>query len=119
MVHKDLFKTETPCRCGCGMDVHPDVSWILNTIRRMLGYPLYCTSGARCKTHNTKSKGVPNSAHTTGLAADVAFKDNKQKFEIVKALMSLGVTRIGINDKHEFIHFDIDESKPNPSLFSY
>lgn len=39
--------------------------------------------------------------------------------DIIVALLASGFDRIGINFKARFIHADIDNSKPHPTIFSY
>lgn len=69
---KNYFSpTETSCRCGCGLDVKPDMRKKLNEIREGYGKSISLTCGARCPTHNAAVKGAPKSAHVEGLAADM------------------------------------------------
>ena len=67
---------ESACRCGCGLGADPaHVSALLledmETIRAIIGRPLIVTSWLRCPPHNTRSRGVPNSAHLRGTAVDL------------------------------------------------
>lgn len=107
------------CKCGCGMDVTRDVKSLADMGRHICGFPWIVTSGARCEAHNIRSKGRKTSAHLKGLAVDVKFHNSYEKFKIVETLIKLGVTRIGINEKFMFVHFDIDTTKPQEVLFKY
>lgn len=109
---EDEFK----CKCGCGMDVTQEVKDLCNKARERAGIPFRITSGARCKSHNAKVGGVADSAHTKGLAVDIAFSSGSDTYKIVQSLMSLNIERIGISFPSSFIHFDIDDSKPKPTI---
>lgn len=91
----------------------------LNQARELAGVPFNITSGARCKEHNRKIGGTPNSAHTRGMAADISYPSSQAKFLIIKALMDVGFKRIGDNQKKSFIHCDIDNSLPQSVFFDY
>ena len=65
--------SEFACKCGCGF-CKPDPRLIagLEKLRTKLGdKPIIINSGCRCKTHNAKVGGAPNSLHTKGTAADI------------------------------------------------
>jgi len=54
--------------------------------------------------------GVPGSAHTHGLAADIAASAPRQRFKIIHGLIHMGFKRVLIY--RDFIHADMDETKP-------
>ena len=112
-------RKELECKC-CGQClISDDLLGRLNQAREMAGIPFIITSGYRCQNHNDKVGGKPNSAHTTGQAVDIAFKNSNQCFKILKALYDAGFKRIGINFAKSFIHCDVDCSKPQDVLFKY
>lgn len=112
-------RKELECKC-CGVClVSDDLIMRLNQAREMAGIPFIITSGYRCQKHNEEVGGVPTSAHTKGLAVDIAFKNSNQCFKIVRALYDAGFKRIGINFAKSFVHCDIDNSKPQNVLFKY
>ena len=76
-------------------------------------------SGYRTKEHNAKVGGVPNSAHTTGHAADLAWRKYSRKAQeaIVKALFDSGIVRFGL--ANGFLHIDDDETKSQFAYWSY
>ncbi len=90
---------------------------LLNELRERINKPLIITSGFRCIEYNRRIGGVPNSAHTKGLAVDIACETSTDRFYIVSFATQLGFRRIGINKR--FIHLDIDESKPKPVIWLY
>lgn len=72
MTLKNYFSaSETSCKCGCGLDVKPELRDKLNQIREGYGKPISLNCGARCPAHNASVKGAPKSAHIEGLAADM------------------------------------------------
>lgn len=120
MIHKD---STLKCACGCGYEPTKSAMWFLESLSRWYAVkfnkPMYVTSGARCYKHNATVGGVPNSAHTKGLAFDVAYFSSRECYEIVHHLYKMGVTRIGINFNKSFVHFDIDTDLPQNVLFKY
>lgn len=110
---------ELSCKCGCGMIVEKSLMEKLNKARELAGVSFVITSGARCKDHNRKVGGTPNSAHVRGMAADIAYTSSKVKFAILKGLFAAGFNRIGDNPKKSFIHCDIDATLPQDVFFDY
>ena len=117
---KNFDSSEFACKCGCGYDT-PDAELIrmLQAARDLYGKPIVITSGCRCIKHNRNVGETANSAHITGKAVDIATPTGAARYEIIKALMQAGFSRFGINFKKSFIHADIDDSKPHPTIFSY
>ena len=89
---KHFKVSEFSCKCGCGKDdIDQRVMDMAETIRQALGVPVSVNSGCRCKEHNARSKGVPNSKHLTGKAADLSCSLGSSKmFETVKKLHAEG-----------------------------
>ena len=114
---------ETECKCKCGQNnLDPLVLSIADAARNIAGIPFIVTSAARCEVHNSNVGGVDSSAHLSKdnkfcYAIDLEAKDSTARFKIVKALILCGVTRIGI--AKNFIHFDIDKTKPSQVLWLY
>lgn len=89
----------------------------LDSARELVGIPFVLTSAFRSVEHD-KSKGRSgNSAHTRGLAVDVRAATGKEKLQVVDAALKVGFKRIGIHKS--FIHLDIDDSLPNPTIWLY
>ena len=108
---------DSPDVQGSGQMMSEDLILILESIRNELGKPVIITSGYRTEAHNEKVGGKPNSSHLKGLAADIACKDSKYRFELVRELMEHGIDRIGIGNT--FIHVDIDDSKSSDVIWTY
>ena len=116
---KNYFKeSELKCKCPCGVSkFDADFQNTLNRIRHLYNKPIYITSGYRCDVHNKLVGGNLNSAHTKGLAVDIKCDNSVDRFELLKILFNVGITRIGISDK--FVHVDSDVSKPHPVTWVY
>ena len=89
----------------------------LQGCREVAGIPFKITSGYRCEAHNAKVGGVLKSAHTRGLAADIAAISSATRFKILKASILAGFVRIGIAES--FIHLDTDPDLPNHVVWPY
>ena len=117
---KNFTSEEFACKCGCGYDTpNPELVRMLQATRDLYGKSIKITSGCRCIKHNAVSGGTPNSAHIQGKAVDIATPTGADRYLLIKALLASGFDRIGINFKSRFIHADIDDSKPHPTIFSY
>jgi hypothetical protein len=58
----------------------------LEAVRALLGFPLRIDSGYRCPALNVAVRGVPDSAHLTGFAADFICPQFGVPLEIVKKI---------------------------------
>lgn len=54
--------------------------------RRLIGMPIYVSSGYRCKRLNTLVGGAPNSYHLRGRAADIYASDMEMLYAALKSL---------------------------------
>ena len=54
--------------------------------------------------------GVAGSAHTRGLAADIACRDSALRYQLLVKAWGLGFKRIGVYGTS--VHLDIDRQKP-------
>lgn len=86
-------------------------------VEAQLKRKLPVNSGYRCKKHNEELKASPTSSHTRGLADDIDCDDSPTRFLIIKFLISIGVTRIGL--ARGFLHFDIDRQKDQEVAWFY
>lgn len=103
---------------------HMDLDFVhlLDTLRDEFGEPLHINSGYRSPAHNAAVGGKPDSAHLKGLAADVRpllSPSWPKLWRLMKCAFSLGITRMGVSLKGDYIHIDIDDSLPNPRLWVY
>ena len=79
--------------------------------------PFVITSGYRCGNHNWLVGGRPDSSHKKGLAADIRAQTSSERFAIVSGLIKAGFGRIGV--AKNYIHVDIDMSKPQNVMWVY
>jgi len=77
------------------------------------------TSSFRCAKHNSDPKvgGSSTSSHLKGLAADVKCSGSPYRFYLLKALIEVGFSRIGIGE--DFIHVDLDRTKDQNVIWNY
>ena len=83
----------------------------------LAGIPFKINSAYRTPEHNDKIGGSPNSSHLKGLAVDISVTNSTQRFIVLKALLDVGFTRIGIADT--FIHVDLDKDKSQQVIWTY
>src|SRR5574343_1126050 len=82
----------------------------LDEVRHAYGKPMVVLSGYRCPAHNASVGGVDGSAHTEGIAADIACSFARDRLALVESAINNGFGRIGI--AKSFIHLDISETHP-------
>lgn len=113
---------EFECKCGCGLgyaDMQPSTITKLLKARKIAGVAFTIKSAIRCKAHNAKSGGRPNSAHLRGFAVDISAPTSQVAYKILTALLASGFTRLGYNAKLNFFHVDDDPSLPQNLFFDY
>jgi len=113
------YFTEQEFYCHCGNEheqiVEPKLILMLDIARHHANVPFKITSGYRCLQWNKSVGGVLDSAHTKGLAADIAIGDNYKRFQVLDALIRIGFQRIGLYKN--FIHCDIDLNRYHPIIW--
>jgi hypothetical protein len=109
---------EFACKCGCGADgMDPGFVKRLNAARHVAAIPFTLNSARRCEAHNKAEGGKPGSAHTLGLAADIRCSDGRQRYQVITACLAVGFHRIGVAE--EFVHVDLDKTKPPSCIWTY
>ena len=110
---------EFACKCGCGQGpeaMNEQFVLALDAARHDAGFPFWITSGFRCLEHNARVGGKPGSAHTLGLAVDLAVADSVQRMALVRVLLRY-FDRMGVGGG--FIHVDMNPDKPAGLLWVY
>lgn len=83
----EFFTFRELTRTGTGLDNVPDwesisnlrrLGCLLDCVRRIFGGPIRVNSGFRSKAVNGAVGGVPGSAHTKGLAADICAAEGSE-----------------------------------------
>lgn len=104
-------EAEMTCKCGCGRSDMDEVFMrLLNQLRSVLGKPMTVTSGFRCPAYNSRVARVERSAHTLGLAADIAAPDGAYTWRVVDLATGMAFSGIGIDrasGSHGFVHLDV------------
>ena len=122
-------KAEFDCKCdNCGGANEMDEHFIsrLQDLRDKCGFPFRITSGYRCPLHPieaAKKEAGRLSAHSTGLAADIAVRGS-EAFTLIKHATDLGFVGLGVAQKGDsrFIHLDMcspEQGFPRPYVWSY
>lgn len=115
---KNYFKLEEQwCPCCKTGKFAPDFLDKLNQARELAGIPFIINSGFRCYEHNKGVGGSSTSSHLVGCAADIRIHNGNEKYIILKALLDVGFTRIGIGET--FIHVDMDFTKKQNTIWHY
>ena len=96
-----------------GLD--PKLVEMLDRARGFAKVPFRITSGRRSPDQNQLAGGVMDSAHTRGLAVDLACFDSRTRMRMLCGLVMAGFTRVGIYGSH--LHADVDESMPQDVLW--
>ena len=127
---KEFKPIEFACKCGtdCGYgyeDMDEEFLSKLFTARKLSNFAFHLTSAVRCPTHQEAIKN-PTSSHNANrafvkksCAVDIKVSNSTLVFEITEALRKAGFTRLGWNQKLNFIHVDSDKKKPQRVFFSY
>lgn len=117
---KNFKLSEFYCNCGeCQERVKEKLIRMVDKARSLAGIPFVLTSAQRCLVWNRKVGSKDTSSHIKGLAVDIKFNNNIELFHIMRGLIGAGFVRIGINRKLGFVHADIDEDKPQCTIFPY
>ncbi len=105
---------DSPDEPGSGKNMRADFLDLLDHAREEAGIPFKVSSGYRTQKHNQDLrdrgyKASMNSSHMKGCAADIVCVNSAHRSIIVRALVNVGFTRLGI--AKSFIHVDNDSSK--------
>lgn len=104
---KNFYESEFQCKCGECKTVcviNTELVERLQRVRDKYKKSIRITSGCRCKEHNKKVGGSPNSRHLHGDAADITGSDLDLLYELVQEeFEAVGDGREAGN----FIHVDL------------
>lgn len=116
MKHFALSEFDSPDAPGSGSEMQPEFLTKLDAARGIANVPFKINSGFRTVAHNKKVGGEPNSSHTKGWAADIAYSSGSEGYKILAALFNVGFNRIGVYKT--WIHCDCDPSLPAKVIWS-
>jgi zinc D-Ala-D-Ala carboxypeptidase len=118
LTYFDIKEFDSPDEFGSGYRMNKDFLRRLDTARGIAGIPFKINSGYRTAHHNDTVLGARiGSSHKKGLAVDIGYKGSRQRYIITKALMEVGINRIGIGKT--FIHADVDKNKDEDVIWLY
>lgn len=102
--------SEFTCPCCGVVNMDGEFLEMLDKAREIANIRFDVNSGFRCQKHNAEIGSKPNSAHTTGHAADIKCLTSRNRFLMINALLKVGFLRIEISDN--YLHVDNDRTKP-------
>ena len=104
-------------KCPCCGENNISLMFVeqLDQARELAMVPFRINSGYRCESHDAALGGKGN--HTTGWAADIACSASLDRFRLVKSLLEVGFSRIGIGKT--FLHVDDVDGKPPEVIWLY
>lgn len=106
------------CVPACKLDdLHPDLVELIRRAQHLAGFTFTITSGFRPKSWEFSRGRDGSSSHTKKLAVDISTVDSHTRYKVLVSLACVGVPRLGVGEN--FIHADIDETKPHPIIFHY
>lgn len=100
-------------------DLDPKMKKFIEDLEVKLKREVIITSGYRGPNHPIEAAKSSPGEHSTGLAVDVACIQPASFYEVVMAAGDLGCKRIGISRKSKFVHLGLDDSRPNPTIWTY
>jgi len=115
---KNFTKDDFKCPCCGKVKMDFDIVHIVDKLKDECP-TIKINSGYRCKNHNEKVGGTPNSAHLKGLAVDIGYSSNYERAIILIHLIRNVVRPIRIGIGKNFIHFDLSSKFPNPRVWLY
>ena len=109
MKYFNFHEFDSPDKPGSGHNMEEEFLELIDCAREEAEIPFKITSGFRTTEHNNSVGGVENSSHLKGCAADISCTSSSQRSIMVRALVNVGFTRLGI--AKSFIHVDNDPNK--------
>lgn len=99
-------------------ELDPALRSLADKMRGECGFAWKITSGYRTQAENDATpNSASDSAHVSRLAIDVLCVDSTKRDKIVEVAKANGIKRIGIGQN--FVHLDIDKTKPQKVLWHY
>lgn len=108
--HFHWSEFDSPDMKDSGLLMNIEFVALLDQLREKAGLPLHINSGFRTIEHNVEVGGKDESAHTGGVACDIAAPDSGTRYRIIKAACDLNFLRFGI--AKSFVHVDAATDKP-------
>ncbi|EPM68874.1 peptidase M15A [Pseudomonas syringae pv. theae ICMP 3923] len=123
----NFIYAELRCRCGrcdsTGREMNPEFMGLVQQLRELFGQPMLLSSAYRCAHHPDEAHKATPGEHCDGTAVDVSCR-GPEALRLLNLALSLGFTRIGINQKGSarFLHLGLAPSGgrlASPMIWSY
>lgn len=102
--------------CGRVNLCKPELLAALESLRALIGKPIYINSAYRCETHNQRIGGASHSQHVKGIAADISVH-GMTAAELESAARKVeSIKGIGRDDHGNYVHIDV---RPIPAQWCY
>lgn len=108
---------DSPDLADSGINMNIEFIKMIDQLREICGFPFKINSGYRTEEYNKIVGGVDSSAHEKGVACDISVSNGREKYDIIRAAIELGFTRIGIGKT--FVHLDMDFDLPQRVIWTY
>jgi uncharacterized protein YcbK (DUF882 family) len=122
--HFSYEEFDSPDAVGSGVNMDNEFLRMLDLAREIANIPFKINSGYRTEEYNDtlykrlgRKQNATKSSHTVGKAADIAYKDSRERYIIITALQEAGFNRLGI--AKTFVHVDNDETKSADVIWTY
>lgn len=110
--HFNSAEFECPCNNCTEQFIDADLVNKLEDLRNKYGGLIRVTSGYRCPSHNVAVGGVPNSAHSSGIAADIQpVAKTLDELDKIYDIAYKMFDNIGDGRNKGFIHLDVRPKK--------
>lgn len=115
--HFSYEEFDSPDAVGSGVNMDNEFLRMLDLAREIANISFKINSGFRSEKHNQSVGGKSQSSHLIGKAADIAYKNSRERYIIITALQEAGFNRLGI--AKTFVHVDNDETKSADVIWTY
>lgn len=115
--HFSYEEFDSPDAVGSGVNMDNEFLRMLDLAREIANISFKINSGFRSEKHNQSVGGKSQSSHLIGKAADIAYKNSRERYIIISALQEAGFNRLGI--AKTFVHVDNDETKSADVIWTY
>ena len=93
---------------------------MLDELRELYGGPIRITSSYRDANHPIEAAKSSPGEHSYGAAVDIESMGGEKTFNLTKAAIQAGFTRIGISRKSNFVHLGIGyPGAPEKTIWTY
>lgn len=110
------------CEHGSWESINPETKRLIADLESKLGRSMSSNSGYRCPDCNRAVGGAQNSAHIRGQAFDINCDSDKDRAELIEAVIFLRPMDFRIGIAKTFVHIDTGRAEDgynSPRLWVY